>query len=215
MQKLSRTELSKKYNITRGQWQNRHDDLLDWINDFFSIEEVKEGRYYYYLIPDDALDSIPTLPRKSNKKEKITDYENYVINNLPQNFAPLSKSKMSRDAIDDFGYEKYKHTSYKAVTERYVGPAMDKHGEHTDNMVWVDAATYSPLSKEQEDYLHQCFSHVHLSELEMVNAFKKYAQEQDISKELNSFRSAINMFKEYYNFRPISVYEWKVKKNTD
>lgn len=211
MQKLSRSELTKKYNLTRGQWQNRHDDLLDWMNDFFSIEEIKEGRYFYYIIPDDAPDSIPPLPRKSNKQEKIVDYENYVLENLPQNFTPLSKSKMSRDAIEDFGYDKYSHTSYKAVSRRYIGPAMDKHGEHTEKMVWVNVNTYLPLSKDEEDYLHECFHNVHLSEREMANAFKKLAQEQNIDEELDNFNKAIAIFKERYAFRPISVYEWKVK----
>ena len=210
--KLSRTELSKKYAITAGQWKNRHDDLLDWINDFFSIEEIKEGRYYYYIIPDDALETIPKLPRKSNKKEKKQDYENYTKSHLPKDWKPLSKAKMSRDAIADFGQEKYNHKSIRAVSERYVGPAMDKHGEHSDKMVWVNYKTYDLLTEEEENCLHKCFKKEHLTELEMANAFKKYAQEEDISKEVNSYNKAIDKFIERYEFRPISVYEWRLKQ---
>ena len=212
MQKISRSQLTKKYNITRGQWQNRNDDLLDYLNDFFPIVEIKEGRYFYYEVPDDLPDSIPKLPRKTNRAEKIADYEQYVIDNLPDVPTPLSKSKMARDAIDDFGYEKYHHTSYKAVSERYVGPAMNKHGEHSIKMVWVDVNTYIPLTQEQEDFLHDCFQQAHLSELEMANAFKKYAQEQDISEEIDNFNKAIEVFKARFDFRPITVYEWQKRQ---
>lgn len=211
--KISRSQLSKKYNIPSSQWQRRHDDLLDWLNDFFPIEEVKDKKsgFYSYIVPDELPDLIPTLPRKTSKQEKVKDYEQYVVDNLPDEPTPLSKSKMSRDAIEDFGYEKYHHTSYKAVSKRYVGPAMDKHGEHSDTMVWVDAISYLPLTLEQEQYLHECFNKVHLSDLEMANAFKKLAQEQNIDEELDNFNKAIEMFKLRFAFRPISVYEWQKK----
>lgn len=212
MQRISRKELTEKYHITRNAWEARHDDLLDWINDFFSIVEIKENNRYYYEVPDVLPDSIPKLPRKTNTVEKIADYEQYVIDNLPDVPTPLSKSKMARDAIDDFGNKKYHHTSYEAVSKRYVGPAMNKHGEHSIKMVWVDASTYIPLTQEQEDFLHECFQQVHLSELEMANAFKKYAQEQDISEEIDNFNKAIEVFKARFDFRPITVYEWQKRQ---
>lgn len=210
--RISKTELTNKYNLTRRAWEARHDDLLEHLSDFMNIKEIKINNRYYYDIEGEMPDSIPKLPRKSNKAEKIKDYEEYVIKNLPEEFTPLSKAKMSRDAINDFGYEKYNHTSFKSVSNRYVGPAMDKHGEHGTDMVWVNVSTYQQLTKEQEDYLHDCFCQVHLSEREMANAFKKAAQEEDISEEINNFNRAIDKYKERYGFRPISVYEWKVKK---
>lgn len=212
MQKISRSFLSKKYGITEGMWRNRRDDLLEHLNDFFSIQEIKEGRYYYYIVPDEIPDEVPKLSRKNNQQEKMKDYEQYVIDNLPDTPTPLSKTRMGTRAIDDFGREKYNHTSCRAVTERYVGPAMDKHGEHSVKMVWVDVKTYLPLTEEQEQYLHDCFNKVHLSEMEMANAFKKYAQEEDISEELDNFSKAIELFRMQFAFRPISVYEWQ-KKN--
>ena len=46
--KISRSELSKKYNITNSQWQRRHDDLLEHINHYNSKIESS------YLIDDSA-----------------------------------------------------------------------------------------------------------------------------------------------------------------
>ena len=45
--------------------------------------------------------------------------------------------------------------------------------------------------------------------MEMANAFKKYAQNESIEEEVDNFNKAIDMFKEKYVFRPITVYEWQ------
>lgn len=42
----------------------------------------------------------------------------------------------------------------------------------------------------------------------MANAFKKFAQKEDISEEVDNFNKAIDKFKDRYAFRPISVYKW-------
>ena len=208
---IKRVELNQKYNLSKNMWDRRHDDLLDWLNDFFPIKERVEKGRYYYEVPDELPESVPRLPRKLNSKQKQEDYEQYVIEHLPKKPTPLSKAKMSRDAIKDFGKAKYKHTSARAVSNRYVGPAMEEHGEHSKNMVWVNMDTYKLLTQEQEEYLHECFAEKHLTELEMANAFKRYAQHEDISTEIDSYNDAVLKFKQTYGFRPISVYEWQAK----
>ncbi len=211
--RLKRSELNKKYNLTKNAWDKRHDDLLDWLNDFFPIKEIQgKNGYYYYEVPDELPESIPKLPRKTNMQQKVAEYEQYVINHLPKEPTPLSKTKMSRDAMADFGTDKFGHTSAEGVSRRYVGPAMEEHGQHGEKMVWVNLNTYEKLDEEQEQFLHICFNHMHLSELEMANAFKRYAQREDISKEVDNFNRAIDMFKERYIFRPICVYEWQAKQ---
>lgn len=210
--RISRSELSKKYDLTKNTWMRRHDDLLDWINDFFPIQEIVEKNRYYYEVPDELPESIPKLPRKTNMKQKVEEYEQYVVDHLPKEPTPLSKAKMSRDAMADFGTDKFGHTSAEGVSKRYVGPAMDKHGQHGEKMVWVNLKTYEKLNEEQEQFLHMCFNQMHLSELEMANAFKRYAQKEDISKEVDNFNKAIDMFRERYVFRPICVYEWQAKQ---
>ena len=45
----------------------------------------------------------------------------------------------------------------------------------------------------------------------MANAFKKFAQKEDISEEVDNFNKAIDKFKDRYAFRPISVYKWNLR----
>ena len=47
----TRKELSQKYNIPRSQWDKKHDDLLDHLQDFMNIKEIKSetGRYTYEI----------------------------------------------------------------------------------------------------------------------------------------------------------------------
>lgn len=206
----SRTELSKRYNIDKNTWNRRHDELLEYLSEFMNIVEVlKNGRYYYEII--NAPSEIPPIPRKTNKKNKDDDYRSYTIANLGTKFRPNSKAKVAKDAIDDFGYEKYGHTSVPAVVRRYVGPVMEEAGEHSDYMVWVDYNTYEIIDDSCKDDLMRFFAEERLTERDMANAFIKEQQGEDITEEKSGYKRAINKFKEVYGFIPIRVYEWKLK----
>ena len=216
MQKLSRTQLTQKYNLTRGQWQNRHDDLLDYLGDFFFIKEIKEGRYYYYMVPDEIPDKIPSLPHKTNKQEKIDDYANYVKDNLSKEFEPNSKMRMARDAIFDFGNKKYNHESAEGVAKRYVGPAMEKYGEHSTHKVWVDPTTYIVLTEEQEEYRHECFIQNHLTDRRLQEIGSESLEGiQPSQEDKDYYQKAMDKFIEKYGFRPILVYNWRAKRLED
>lgn len=209
--RISRNELSKKYNIDKNSWSRRHDDLLEHLNDYMDIEEVCENKRYYYNIKGEMPDYIPKLARKSSIIGKQKDYEDFTISALGDEYKPNSKTKVARDAIDSFGYEKYQHTSPQSVVRKYVGPIMDKKGEHSEHMVWVDCYTYEPINNELYKALMTLFKKEHLSEKEMANAFVKAQQGDDILKEASAYRRVIMAFKEEYGIIPIKVYEWKLK----
>jgi len=222
MQKISRNKLSNKYNISNNQWQRRHDDLLNHLQDFFSIVEIQDSKtgYYYYEVPDILPDTIPKLPRKSNKQEKIADYEQFVGEHLSEDFEPMSKAKMSRDAIKDFAGEKYGHFSQENVCRVYVGPAMEKLGEKGQLIKWVNYNTYLPLTEEQQIYLKQCFSSYNITQ-EDVAEFGYEIIESGIidNKKLTTmkerYENAMNQFKLKYEFRPVRARDWRKKKNEE
>ena len=146
---ISRSELNKKYNIDSHLWTRRHDDLLDYLQDFMNIKEIKskKGRYTYE-IEGEMPESIPKLPRKCNLEQKKKDYEDFTIKALGTEFKPNSKSKIAREALSSFGNEKYGHYSQESVVKRYVKEPFDKYGVTNNHQVWVDYKTYKPLSAE-------------------------------------------------------------------
>lgn len=209
---LTRSELNKKYNINKNTWSRRHDDLLEYLNDYMCIKEREDnGRYYYDIDQDILPQEIPPIPRKSNMKEKKDEYKKFTIGALGVEYKPNSKAKVARDAIDKFGCSKYGHSSVAAVVRRYVGPVMEEEGEHSNHMVWVDCFTYEILDTELVNILKQMFKDEKLSEEEMANAFIKQQQGEDISEEKSGYKKVIDRFKEEYGVIPIKVYEWKLK----
>lgn len=210
---LSRKQLSEKYDINNHTWTRRHDDLIDYLQDYLDIEEYKEkGSYFYKINEDEMPDYIPPIPRKSWKKEVEDNYDNYVKEHLPIEFTPLSKSRMSKDAIDDFGYDKYGHTSIKYITRRYVSESMDKYGEYTEERVWVRYDTYEELDENESSELMDIFRRNNMSNEEMVCAWIKQEQGEDVSKEKKRFKDAMNEFKKKYHTIPVYVPKWKLKE---
>ena len=126
---LTRTQLSKKYGITDYAWKSRHDELIEYLKEYMDITETKSStNRYTYEINGDMPESIPKIPRKSQRDEKEEDYSVYVRGHLPYDFQPYSKSFMARNAIEDFGRAKYSHSSSKYITQAFVGTAPDDWG---------------------------------------------------------------------------------------
>ena len=44
---LTRNELNQKYGITKNIWNTRHDDLINHLQDFMDIKEIKSERNRY------------------------------------------------------------------------------------------------------------------------------------------------------------------------
>jgi hypothetical protein len=214
MVKLKRTELSKRYNISNNDWARRHDDLIEYLNQFMNIKEENEnGRYYYIIEAEESElpEFIPKIPRKINKQERYDDYENFTIKALGTELKPNSKAKIAREAIEDFGRKKYNHNSQKYVAKEYISPFVEKHGEHTDYMIWVDCETYFPLDDDQLTFLRETFKNQNLTEKKMAEAFVKIQEGEDVTEEEAAYKKVINLFRDKYAFYPIKVYKWKVK----
>jgi len=147
---LTRSDLNRKYSISDYTWKARHDELLDYLREYMDIKEIKsDTNRYSYEITGEIPDSIPKIPRKSQKLEKIEDYSVYVRGHLPYDFQPYSKAYMARQAINDFGHSKYSHNNEGYIAKAFVGPAMNQYGEHTTKQIWVSYQTYRPLTQEQ------------------------------------------------------------------
>lgn len=209
---LTKKELIEKYpsTVTRSHWERRHDELLDYLQDFMDITEIKteKGRYLYE-VNGEMPDSIPPLPRKSQLKQKKKDYEDYTIKALGTEFKPNSKSRVAREAMADFGYEKYGHSSQKAVVERYIKEPFDKYSVSDGNKYWCYYETYEVLSAEVLAEWRTILAEEHISEKEAAHAFYKEQQGEDITKERNYYKNALTRFKEKYKSIPVLVSKWR------
>jgi hypothetical protein len=188
---------------------------MDWLTEFYDYE-ILEGKPIRIQINEVYGDYKP-LPRKSYNKEerakqKQEDYSNYVKLHLHKEFTPESKAHMSRKAIMDFGMDRYNHISDEAVAKRYVGPAMEKYGEKSDNYYWVYYDTYKKMSQKDLDAWFTILNHNQIGEQEAANAFYRQEQGEDVTKEKNAFKAALKEFKEKYHSIPVKVPEWRLKR---
>lgn len=213
MLKVTRNELNEKYKLDRNIWNRRHDDILDHLRDFMNIEErqTDTGRFYYVVDEDSLPEEIPPLPRKNNAQDKRIDYEEYTLRNMTREYQINTKVNIARGAIREFGREKYGHRSENAVAARYVGPVMDEKCQRSSDMFWVNSETYEIMDVEQVGIFFKFLRKHHITEQQAANAFYKQAQGEDISVELNSYKSALEEFYETCHYIPIKVYKWKIK----
>lgn len=213
---ITRKELNSKYHLSPHHWERRHDDVLKYLSQFMDITESKtESGRYKYKVQGELPQNLPDIREwlRHSKEEKREAYKKYILENeLTEEFKPNSKSKVARDAIEDFSRTAYGHFSPRSVVSQYVGPLMDKYGEKSDDHVWVRYDTYEPLPKEALDDLKYMFKSHQLDMQHMACAWIKERQGQDTTKEKNDFKIVLNIFKDKYHYFPVLVPKWRLKK---
>ena len=212
--KISRKELSQQYHITKYSWEKRHDEIIAHLQDFMDITEIKsDTNRYTYEIEGEMPESIPPLPKKSELEQKKKDYELYTIKALGTEFKPNSKSKIAREAIRDFGQDKYGHKSPRSVVESYIKEPFDKYGVSDGNKYWCYYNTYEVLEPEVLEAWRKILKEEHISEREAANAFYRQQQGEDISKEKQYYQNALDRFKAEYGSMPVVVSKWKCENH--
>ena len=204
--------------ITKNSWNTRKQDVKDWLKEFYDYT-LSDTRPMLITIHAVYGDYEP-LPRKSRaiseeSKQKITDYDNYVKQRLTPEFQIISKAKMARDAIEDFGLDKYSHYSHEAVARRYTGPAMEKYGEKGENYYWV---WYEDYTQPTEEILHEWFDLLkayQVTDKDIVAAFNEDV-ELNVSKNIDSakerYKAAMYEFKAKYGDIVVRSGEWREHK---
>lgn len=202
--------------ITMYQFRHRKEDLLVWLSEFYDYE-LYEGRPIRIHIKK-VIGEYKPMPRKVNSRElteqKKKRYTTFAIASLGVEYAPNSKSRVAREAMYNFGYEEFGHTSVPAIVERYVGPAMNQYGEHNDKYEWVWFVDYTPLPQEVLEHWSSILKEENISEEEAANAFYRQENGEDITKEKNSYKKAQKRFKEIYDTIPVRVPGWRLKRDT-
>lgn len=207
-------EFCVKLNIPMNQANRRQEELLLWLTNFFDYEYLPGNPIRIHI--KEVIGEYQPLPRKAPNQNKLNeqkkeDYKTFTIASLGPEYKPNSKSKVARDAIDSFGYEKYGHISSEAVARRYVKEPFDKYGESNGKYLWVFYSTYEPFDEETLGNWKSILTGAKLSEEEAANAFFKYAEGEDITQELDCYKKARKLFYKEYGDYPVRVAEWHLK----
>ena len=200
-------------NISDNTWKRRKEDFKIWLSEFCDYELT--GVRPIMITIKEVYGDYEPLPRKvnvTNMEQKKKDYEEFTIKALGNDFKPNSQSKVARDAIDSFGLKKYHHTSQRAVAQRFVGPAFKEYGESDNQHIWVWYQTYEPLSIEDIKLWRDIMKTHKIAEEEAANAFYKASQGQDITKEKQYYKDALNELKNIKKDIPVLVSQWKCKE---
>lgn len=200
-------------NISDNTWKRRKEEFKIWLSEFCDYELT--GVRPIMITIKEVYGDYEPLPRKvnvTNMEQKKKDYEEFTIKALGKNFKPNSQSKVARDAIDNFGLKKYHHTSQRAVAQRFVGPAFKEYGESDNQHIWVWYQTYEPLSIEDIKLWRDIMKSHKIAEEEAANAFYKASQGEDITKEKQYYKDALNELKNIKKDIPILVSQWKCKE---
>lgn len=215
--KLNRTQLSKRYNINRHQWERRHDEVLDYLSGYMSIEEICPNRCYYYIIDDDAPTDIPSFKEFSNQ-QRSEDFRAFVKENLSEDFQYESYYHMARQAIKKFAKEKYNYKNYKYLASKYIKPIMLEEGIATEEKYWAILNTnidqyLEPTTKQISGWF-RILEKYKFTALEARNAIIQTYQTKNydaVDEQLNRYKSAIEEWQSEYglNLIPIHIKKWK------
>ena len=217
---LFKEEFCKQLKISNYIFDRRREDLLEWLKNFYDYE-LLEGKPLHIVIKE-VIGEYRPLPRKAYdskaretlQQEKKKDYEEFTIKALGDEFKPNSKSKIAREAIAAFGDEKYGHYSKEGVVRRYIREPFDTYGETNNNNLWVYYSSYRPLESDVLQEWRTILTEERIDEAEAANAFYRQAQGENIDKEINYFKKALERFKTKYHDTPIRVKEWRKKDTT-
>lgn len=146
-----KSEFAKELGIPGNQTDRRQEELLEWLKNFFDYEFF-EGNPKRIIIKE-IYGEYQAMPRKLPNQELLTEekkksYVEFTIKALGNDFKPNSQRRIAREAIAEFGYELYSHTSEEAVAKRYIKEPMHTYGENDGKKIWVWYNTYEPLSDD-------------------------------------------------------------------
>lgn len=212
------TDFCDSLGITKYQRERRKLELLLWLEEFYEYELINTKPMK--IIIKKVLGDYKPLPRKKYDleareqltQEKKEDYEKFTIASLGTEFKPNSQSKIAREAIAEFGHEKYGHIDQKRVTRTYIKEPFYKYGESEGNHIWVWYSNYQELSPKEAEEWRDILKKHRIDAESAANAFYRQEQGEDVSEEKSFFKQAMEEIKENYGDFPVLVQKWKLEK---
>ena len=210
------TELKNTLNISKRQWDERKDEVLEHMKFFFDYEIKLKGRTYCFNIKEQYAEYEP-LPRKGDREAAMQFYAKEVDHILlykPRN----TGANLAREIT--FFNNQYNHQDVTAAN--YIRPYL-KENYTVHDKEWCrinyDTFSYDVITPEQLKFLNAQFSH-YLNSESVANVIADIeagyqSKEEGYACLKNNYDKAMAAFKQEYGFRPYKAGELKRGAWTD
>lgn len=196
-------ELKSTLHISKRMWNERREEVLEWMKLFFNYEITLKGRSYQFHIKEQYSEYEP-LPRKSKIPEIKAFYETETGHILQ--YKPLNTGANVAREIEAKN-NKYNHKD--GTIANYIRPYIKARYDINDK-VWCkinyQLYCYEPIDEEELKYLNSLFSK-YLSSTTTADIMSEVEagyinKEEGYEKLKGHYNDAIEAFKKKYSFRP-------------
>ena len=197
------TEFKRVLNISKRQWEERKEDLLEYLKLFFDYEITLKGRTYCFTVKEQYQEYEP-MPRKNQCKEAMEFYAkevDHILKYKPRN----TGSNLAREIVAKNNQQNHKETT----AANYIRPYLKKNyevGEREWCEINYETFSYDKITEEQLKYLNSQFKK-HLNSNIIANTIADqeagYTTKEEAYERLKAnYADAIIAFKNKYGFRP-------------
>lgn len=211
--KYTLTELKKILHISRRQWEERKEDVLEHLKLYFDYEITPISKGYCIDIYEQYAEYEP-LPRK-NKTSEISEYYYECTKEEVKEQPWNTGSNIARNIVEK---DKNKYEHAEGTICNYVRPIIKKNflssSPETQWMRLNDNKTaYIPLTEEEQAYFFSLLEkhNVKVQRATIMGQYKtgyltkKEASELLFDAQEISYSYIISQFKEKYHFVPTCV----------
>lgn len=202
------TELKSALKISKRQWEERKEEILEYLKLFFDYEITIKGRNYRILVKEQYMEYEP-LPKKSRVPEIKAFYEKEVDHILTYKKRNTG-SNLAREIVACNNKQNHK----EGTAANYIRPYLKTNYTVKDKewcYVDYETFTYHKINKEQLEYLKQQFQKYLSSESvadTIADADAGYISKEDVYVKLkNNYNKAIESFNNKYHFKPYKAGE--------
>lgn len=208
LKKYTLDELKQELGISKWQWDQRKNDLLEHLKIYFDYDIIKQGKGYCIDIYEQYAEYEP-LPKKTRTpeiKEYYYEQTKEEIKKQPWN----TGSNIARN-IEAKNKNKYDHV--QGTMGNYIRPIIKEkflppHAKAQWMRLSDDRLSYVPLTQEELDYFTSLFNSKSQEEKEIIGKqragyiTKREAKEQILELAEIRYDQAIFMFRDKFGYMP-------------
>ena len=201
-------ELKEVLKISKRQWEERKEEVLEYMKVFFDYEITLKGRSYQFNIKKQYCEYEP-LPRKT-KSPEIQAFYKQETDHIVQYKKRNTGSNIAREIVSK--NNKYNHAVSTAT--HYICPYLKKNYE-VEEREWCEINyekfSYDKISEEQLNFLNSQFKKYFNSEI-IANAIADqeagYTTKEEAYEKLKArYHEVMDVFRHKYGFRPYKAGE--------